>query len=142
MRYYKIPKEVKLDIERVLRRYPQNKKRLESLYEDIILTTHPTESKGDSTSENKPQSVTEGKALQLMNPYYDRIRREVKAVEHATEGLDKTKMDIIRIRYWSSDGKVAFKSIDVPYASGTMRFLTRKVLYDIGIYMGLIRREE
>lgn len=143
MKYYKIPTEVRLDIERIVRRYPSNRRKLDSMYEDVVLATNPAPSKGNSTSENKPQSITEGKALQLMNPYYDRLKKEVYAVEKAIENLDKSKLDIIRIRYWQqADKKTAFKSIDVPYESTTMRFVTRKVLYDVGVNMGLIEREK
>lgn len=141
MKYYNIPTEVRLDIERIVRRYPRNKAKLDSLYEDVVLATHPAPTEGNTTSENKPQSVTEGKALQLMNPYYDRLKKEVYAVEQAVKGLDKNKLDIIRIRYWQQDKKTAFKSIDVPYESTTMRFVARKVLYDVGVNMGLIKGE-
>ena len=138
MKYYSFNHDMQMDIERVLKRYPRNKQMLDSIYDDVVLATHPTPSKGNSSSENKPQSVTEGKALQLMNPYYDRIKREVYAVEKAVDTLDPIKLEIIRKRYWTQEKTVAFKYIDVPYASNTQRYITRKVLYLVGIYMGLI----
>lgn len=140
----RIPKEVKIDIERIVRRYPSNKTTLVNLDYDVILATHPNADsrKGNITSENKPQSVTEGKALQLMNPYYDRIRREVAAVEYAMKKMDPEKVDIIKKRFWTKkDKNIAFDRIDTYWSYETMKITTRAFLFYVGLKMGMIEVE-
>lgn len=137
----RIPKEVKIDIERMVRRYPRNKAMLISLEEDVILATHPSPDsmKGNISSDNKPQSVTESKALKLANPYYDRIRKEVEAVEYAYNRLNPGKRDIIEQRFWiKTDKNIGFDRIDLPWSYETMKITTRAFLYMVGVKAGLI----
>lgn len=139
MKHYKIPTDVRLDIERIVGRYPRNKNQLETLYSDIVLS-HPSEDsiKGNISSENKPQSVTEAKALRLMNPYYERLRRETYAVDQAIKDLDSIDLEIIRRRYWQGK-KVPYEYIDLPYSVITMKRHTYKVLRSVGLSIGLIK---
>lgn len=143
MKRYSIPREVKIDIERIIRRYPLNKQRYLTMYEDVILATHPNtdDIRGNITSENKAQSVTEGKALQLVdNPYYDRMKREVDAVESAIANLDDVKKDIIKQRYWSRPHKnTPISWIQSPYSYEAISGICRRVLYNVGRNMGLIK---
>lgn len=131
-------------IEITIRRYPEQKKKLSEMLEDIVL------SKGSCTSAtkfdteySKPQSMTESKALKLNSGYYARIKRQVNAVESVYNSLKPEEQKVIAKRYWTdSERKIPYAHLDVNYSEIQMKRIVLKTFYQIGILIGEIERME
>ena len=76
-----IEKESWRIIELIIRRYPDKKREYEEYISDIIMSSGTGDVYLGSSSDNKPQSVTEAKALKMTSAYMDRLKREIYAVE-------------------------------------------------------------
>ena len=82
-----IEKESWRIIELVIRRYPDKKKEYEEYVSDIIMGSSTGEGYKGTNEYNRPQSVTEAKALKMTSAYMDRLKREIYAVESVYGGL-------------------------------------------------------
>lgn len=147
MKRYSIPRRYKTDIERVLMRYPETKRDYENRYKIVVLSrTSIDDVKGNISSDNKPQSVTEGSALKLMTDLsLKRMKVEIDAVESALDGLDEVKMSIISQRFWTKrkeHKKVPLSRIVAPYSYDAIGDICRLVTYRIGNNLGYIEKGE
>lgn len=131
-------------IEITIMRYPELKKKLAELSEDIILTKGSSKSKTNFDTEySKPQSVTESKALKLNSGYYQRVEKQVKAVENVYNTLLPAEQKVVRLRYWSDpERKVPYLQIDSGYSERHMKRIIYKVIYRVGILLGEIEYED
>lgn len=125
-------------IEIAIRRYPEQKKKLEEMTEDIILSHGEDSGKTNFDTEYvKPQSVTESKAMKLNSGYYARLKRKVKAVEKAYNSLRPEEQKVIKCRYWSDpERKIPYENLDCNYSRAQMQRIVQKTFYQVGVLMG------
>lgn len=129
-------------IETILRRYPKKKKEYEDYILEIMASSGARENVNPNEEENKPQSVTEAKALKLNNAYYDRIKKEIEAVEFVYGGLRPEEQKVIRMRYWKPGIRkpVPYLQIkDTSYSERQMKRIAYKAITQIGRYIGEIQ---
>lgn len=141
-RYRRIPQDAWTQARFVLLRYPETKEEYDSLLE--VATTRNPESK---SSGPKPAHAdpTQTSAIRLMEmestPRYQRISREVKAVDAVIAELDPIEVEIIRMRYWSHrKGVRTALPYDYMQASGyserQMHRICQKVIRAVAINLG------
>lgn len=131
-------------IEITIRRYPEQKRKLEEMLEDIVLTKGSDSGKTNFDTEySKPQSVTESKALKLNSGYYARIKRQVNAVENVYNNLRPEEQKVIAARYWTDpDKKIPYAYLNCDYSEIQMKRIVLKVFYQVGVLIGEIERPE
>ena len=118
----------------VLLRYPESKREYDSLVE--ISQTNTSEHKGGAKPVHSDPTATA--AIRLHDDaYYQRVKREVAAVDAALEGLDDAERRVIQKRFWSRRGKtLGYRYIHVGYSEREMhRIVTaviRKGAYNLG----------
>ena len=96
----KIAKDSWAITERVIRRYPENKKLHETMLEEIYEATPYNDGQPRGSGCGNP---TEAKAIKAMcSQKAQRIEREIKAVEMAYGKLAPEHQRIIRVRFWSN----------------------------------------
>lgn len=126
-------------IEMIIRRYPDKKREYEEYISDIM-----SSSTGDDyigiDSGNKPQSVTEAKALKMNSAYMDRIKKEIYAVERVYNGLRDEEQKVMRERFWSMRKKnVPYLKIkSASYSERQMKRIVYKIIYQVGRIIGEI----
>lgn len=139
-----INKKAWRSIELTIMRYPEQKKKLNDMAEDIILGKSAAAGKTNFDSEYaKPQSVTESKALKLnSNKYYQRIKRNVSAIESVYSSFPVMAKKIIAERFWSiPDHRKPYTKIDVPYSEVQMKRIVKKMIHDVGVALGELENE-
>lgn len=130
-------------IETILLRYPQRKSEYEEYISDIMASpaggsSHPSDF---SKERDKAQSVTEAKALRMTSVYFDRIKKEVEAVEFVYNDLRKEEQDVIRVRYWSKGIRKPVpyhRLVSCSYSERQMHRIVQKVIIRVGRYIGEI----
>lgn len=124
--------------EMIIMRYPYKKKEYEQYISDIMSSTG---SDGVSVSDNKPQSVTEAKALKMTSVYADRIKKQIEAVEFVYNNLRPEEQKVMRLRFWSSrKKKIPYLQMrDVSYSERQMRRIVYKIIVQVGKYIGEIQ---
>ena len=126
-------------IEMIIRRYPDKKREYEEYISDIM-----SSSTGDDyigiDSGNRPQSVTEAKALKMNSAYMDRIKKEIYAVERVYNGLKDEEQKVMRERFWSMRKKnVPYLKIrSASYSERQMKRIVYKIIYQVGRIIGEI----
>ena len=130
-------------IETILLRYPQRKKEYEEYISDIMASPVGGSSRPSDPGEerDKAQSVTEAKALKMTSVYFDRIKREVEAVEFVYNDLRKEEQDVIRVRYWSRGIRkpVPYHCLtSCSYSERQMQRIVQKAIIRVGRYIGEI----
>ena len=126
-------------IELIIRRYPDKKREYEEYISDIMSSTGGDGYKGTGES-NKPQSVTEAKALKMTSAYADRIKKEIEAVEFVYNGLNEEEKKVMRERYWTDRRRnIPFlKMRTTSYSERQMRRIVYKIICRVGRYIGEI----
>lgn len=126
-------------IELIIRRYPDKKREYEEYISDIMSSTGGDGYKGTGES-NKPQSVTEAKALKMTSAYADRIKKEIEAVEFVYNGLNEEEKKVMRERYWTDRKRnIPFlKMRTTSYSERQMRRIVYKIICRVGRYIGEI----
>ncbi len=124
--------------EMIIMRYPYKKKEYEQYISEIMSSTG---SNGISVSDNKPQSVTEAKALKMTSVYADRIKKQIEAVEFVYNNLRPEEQKVMRLRFWSSrKKKIPYLQMrDVSYSERQMRRIVYKIIVQVGKYIGEIQ---
>ncbi len=124
--------------EMIIMRYPYKKKEYEQYISEIMSSTG---SNGISVSDNKPQSVTEAKALKMTSVYADRIKKQIEAVEFVYNNLRPEEQKVMRLRFWSSrKNKTPYLQMrDVSYSERQMRRIVYKIIVQVGKYIGEIQ---
>lgn len=130
-------------IETILLRYPQRKKEYEEYISEIMASpTGGSSRPSDPARErDKAQSVTEAKALRMTSVYFDRIKKEVEAVEFVYNDLRKEEQDVIRVRYWSKGIRKPVpyhRLVSCSYSERQMHRIVQKVIIRVGRYIGEI----
>ncbi len=130
-------------IETILLRYPQRKKEYEEYISEIMASPAGGSSRPLDPGEerDKAQSVTEAKALKMTSVYFDRIKREVEAVEFVYNDLRKEEQDVIRVRYWSRGIRkpVPYHRLtSCSYSERQMQRIVQKAIIRVGRYIGEI----
>lgn len=125
-------------IEIAIMRYPEHKKKLKEMEEDIILSHSQDSGRTNFDTEYiKPQSVTESKAMKLNSGYYARLKRKVKAVEKAYNSLLPEEQKVIKCRYWINPRvKIPYEKLDCNYSKAQMQRIVQKTFYQVGVNMG------
>lgn len=129
-------------IETILRRYPERKKEYEEYISDIM-----SSSAGSSTlrnpeeEENRPQSVTEAKALKMTSVYAEKMKKEIEAVEFVYGNLREEEQKVIRLRYWSNRRKpIPYDRMpECSYSTRQMKRIVQKVIMQVGRYIGELK---
>lgn len=126
-------------IELIIRRYPDKKREYEEYISDIMSSTGGDGYKGTGES-NKPQSVTEAKALKMTSAYADRIKKEIEAVEFVYNSLNEEEKKVMRERYWTDRRRnIPFlKMRTTSYSERQMRRIVYKIICRVGRYIGEI----
>jgi len=93
-----------------------------------------------SSSDNKPQSVTEAKALKMTSAYMDRLKREIYAVETVYSGLKEEEKKVMRERFWTDRRRnVPYLNMKtVSYSETQMRRIVFKIICQVGRFLGEI----
>lgn len=135
-----IEKESWRIIELIIRRYPDKKREYEEYISDIIMSSGTGEGYLGSSLDNKPQSVTEAKALKMTSAYMDRLKREIYAVETVYGGLKEEEQKVMRERFWTDRRRnipyLRMKSVS--YSERQMRRIVFKIICQVGRFLGEI----
>ena len=134
-----IEKESWRIIELIIRRYPDKKREYEE-YTPAILSRSTGEEYHGSSSDNKPQSVTEAKALKMTSAYMDRLKREIYAVETVYSGLKEEEKKVMRERFWADRKRNVpyLKMKSVSYSERQMKRIVFKIICQVGRFIGEI----
>ena len=126
--------------ELIIRRYPDKKREYEEYISDIIMSSSTGEDYIGSSSDNKPQSVTEAKALKMTSAYMDKLKREIYAVETVYSGLKDDEKKVMRERFWTDRKKnVPYLKIkSVSYSERQMKRIVYKIICQVGRFLGEI----
>ena len=126
-------------IEMIIRRYPDKKKEYEEYISDIMSSTTGDGYQGTEES-NKPQSITEAKALKMTSAYMDRIKKEIAAVEFVYNGLTDEEKKVMRERYWTDRRRNVpyLKLTQNSYSERQMKRIVYKIICQVGRYLGEI----
>ena len=132
-----IEKESWRIIELIIRRYPDKKREYEEYISDIMSSSTGEEYHG-SSSDNKPQSVTEAKALKMTSAYMDRLKREIYAVETVYSGLKEEEKKVMRERFWTDRKRNIpyLKMKTVSYSEKQMKRIVFKIICQVGRILG------
>lgn len=126
----------------MLIRYPEKKKEYDNYISDILSSTGSSENRNPEEEDNKPQSVTEAKALKMSSVYAERIKREIEAVEFVYKNLKPEEQKVVRMRYWRKDSKYPvpyWKISGCNYSERQMQRIVQKVVMQVGRYIGEIQ---
>lgn len=132
-------------IETILLRYPQRKKEYEEYISDIMASPAGGSSRpSDPARErDKAQSVTEAKALKLASSvYFERIKKEIEAVEFVYNSLRPEEQKVIRVRYWSKGLRAPIPYLKIGgacYSERQMKRIVFKTIEQIGRYIGELK---
>lgn len=128
-------------VETIIKRYPYRKKEYEEYIADIMSASAGSSAlRNPDEEENRPQSVTEAKALKMTSVYAERIKKEIRAVEFVYNNLKPEEQKIIRLRYWSGKKTVPYLQLtECSYSERQMKRIVYKVITQVGRYIGEIR---
>lgn len=126
-------------VELIIRRYPDKKREYEEYISEIMSSSSGGEYKGTGEV-NKPQSVTEGKALKMTSAYADRIKKEIEAVEFVYNGLREEEQKVMRERYWTDRRRNVpyLRMTQNSYSERQMKRIVYKIICQVGRYLGEI----
>lgn len=125
--------------ELIIRRYPDKKREYEEYISDIMSSSTGEQYQGIE-ADNKPQSVTEAKALKMTSAYMDRLKREIYAVEAVYNGLREEEKKVMRERYWTDRKRnIPYLRIQATsYSERQMKRIVYKIITQVGRYLGEI----
>lgn len=121
-------------------RYPEKKQEYEEYISDVMSTIKNDEVAAVPT-ESSQSSVTERKALKLVNTYADRLEFEIRAVETVYNELSEDEKKVMRLRYWSNRSKRnPYWNMSVcNYSERQMRRIILKIITKVGKLLGEIK---
>ena len=126
-------------IELIIRRYPDKKREYEEYISDIMSSSTSDGYNGTGES-NKPQSVTEAKAIKMNSAYADKLKREIEAVEFVYNGLNDEEKKVMRERYWTDRSRnIPYLKMNTNYSERQMRRIVYKIICQVGRYLGEIK---
>ena len=126
-------------IELIIRRYPDKKREYEEYISDIMSSSTSDGYNGTGES-NKPQSVTEAKAIKMNSAYADKLKREIEAVEFVYNGLKDEEKKVMRERYWTNRKRnIPYLQMkQSSYSERQMKRIVYKIICQVGRYLGEI----
>lgn len=128
-------------IEIVIRKYPAAKKEYEQ-YIDKVMTSTSAPAAGVKYSEDysKPQSITEAKALKMTSARAETLKKQIEAVELVYGNLKPEEQKVMKNRFWSDRRRnIPYTKIEkVAYSERQMRRIIKKVIVQVGVYLGEI----
>ena len=126
-------------IELIIRRYPDKKREYEEYISDIMSSTGGDSYQGTGES-NKPQSITEAKALKMTSAYADRLKKEIEAVEFVYNSLREEEKKVMRERYWTDRRRnIPYLQMQQSsYSERQMKRIVYKIICQVGRYLGEI----
>lgn len=128
-------------IEIIIRRYPAAKKEYEQ-YIDKIMTSSSMPAAGVIYSEDyiKPQSVTEAKALKMTSKRAETLKKQIEAVELVYSSLKPEEQKVMQKRFWSDRRRnIPYTKMDkVAYSERQMKRIVKKIISQVGVYLGEI----
>ena len=135
---FTINTEVRNFIEYQLSYYPENKKQLETLKDDMIPSAIPKygPQMGGFNPEQRP---TEDTAVKIVSDQYImQLSWAVNAIGSVIERLNEIDRELIRLRYWS--GELTPEGIALKLNIGIATYYRRlnAILTEIGIRLGYI----
>ena len=130
-------------IETILLRYPQRKKEYEEYMSEIMASPERGSSRPLDPEEDrdKAQSVTEAKAMKMTSVYFDRIKKEIEAIEFVYNDLRKEEQEVIRVRYWSRGIRKPVpyhRLVSCSYSERPMQRIVQTAIIRVGTYIGEI----
>lgn len=119
-------------IQRIIRRYPDNK-RLFAEYRREVLDT--------SDARDIRRAPTAYKAEAMETVYAERLAREIDAVEQAYQSLKTEEKQIVEARFWRDQNKNTpyEQIIDLGYSPRQMRRIAKRMVILTGKNLGEIR---
>lgn len=127
-------------IEIIIRRYPISRKEYGE-YIDQVMASSTNHSAGVNFSEDysKPQSVTEAKAMKMTSKRAERLKKQIDAVEMVYGSLKPEEQKVMKTRFWSDRRRnMPYTKIDVAYSERQMKRIVKKIILQVGIYLGEI----
>lgn len=126
-------------IEIIIRRYPDKKREYEEYVSDIMSSSTGDGYQGTEES-NRPQSITEAKALKMTSAYASKIKKEIEAVEFVYNGLNEKEKKVMRERYWTERRRNIpyLKMTQNSYSERQMKRIVFKIICQVGRYLGEI----
>lgn len=139
---YRIPADAWRQATLVLLRYPETKEEYNALFD--IATTRDPEKKaaGSRPAHPDPTQAAAVKLTELgQDQRYQRIKREVQAVEEAIKDLDPAELEVIRRRYWKHrKGHRKARGYDfmqdIGYSRRQMQRVCRKTILAVALSLG------
>lgn len=135
---YRLPPDAWRQATLVLLRYPETKAQYTQLVEESQTRTGEQNGKSHKPVHSDP---TANAGIKLSgDPRFQRIKREVAAVESALIGLDGAEREVIRRRFWShkrGSRKVCkYSMIDIGYSERQMHRIVRRVVKAVALQLG------
>lgn len=135
----KIKRESRRIIELVIMRYPERKKEYEEYISDIMTSNKNDDMAAVQEENGIHNSVTEAKALKLLNPYADKLEKEIRAVETVYNELPPEEQRVMRVRYWKNRRKrTAYNNMGCSYSERQMQRIILKIITRVGRLLGEI----
>lgn len=137
---YNIKRDSWAIIERVIRRYPENKEEYNNKASEIMSTGHSNDGQPRS---NLPGNPTEKAVLEFNTPRMQRIKREIEAVEKVYTVLSSDHQKVIRVRFWSNRYRnmpYLWMESCVSYKEAQMKRIAGNFIKKVGIELGEIER--
>lgn len=136
---YRLPPDAWRQATLVLLRYPETKVLYNQLVEEV--QTRTNEQKGNS---HKPvhSDPTANAAIKLSDDVrFQRVKREVAAVDSALTGLDGAEREVICQRFWShkrDSRKVCGYNYmrDTGYSRRQMQRIVKRVIISVAMHLG------
>lgn len=137
---YKLPSDAWRQATLVLLRYPESKKELARCIEEVM-TRDPEQSGNSSKPVHSDPTGNAGVRL-TTHARYNRLRREVQAVEDAVKDYDGATLEVIRERYWKHGRwrrrPRAYECINAGYSERQMHRICQRTLYKVAVNLGEI----
>lgn len=130
-------------IERVIRRYPEQKQEYDDAIASIQICGHSScdgQPRGNAVG-NPVERIVMEKDSVLNSPRMKRIARELLAVGSTYDDLTEEHRKVIRIRFWSNRYKnISYLRMEkcVSYSERQMKRICAKFIRDVGKKLGEI----
>jgi hypothetical protein len=143
-KYRRMPADAYRQATLVLLRYPEAKEEYNNIF-DWATTRDPDKKGGGAKpAHSDPTQAAAVRLTELGNDQrYQRIKREVYAVEEAVKDLDPTELEVIQLRYWKHRrGERKIRGYDYMRGSGysrpQMQRIVAKVMRKLAVNLGEI----
>ena len=136
---YKIKQDAWNQATLVLLRYLESKAEMREIVTDMMARDPETRGRGSKQPHADPTAAA-GERL-YFNTRYQRLKREVKAVDDALEGMTDIEKDVIKRRFWEHSH--GYRSpcpyeymIDLGYERRQMQRIIRKAIIRVAVNLG------